>query len=47
LRFGRSKKGNGQAAEIERLKKELARRDQVIGEITIANRILLTFAWPI
>jgi transposase-like protein len=40
LRYGRSKKGNGQAAEILRLKKELARRDQVIGEITIANRIL-------
>jgi len=30
----------GQDAEFARLKKELARRDQVIGEITIANRIL-------
>ena len=26
--------------EVERLKRELAERDQVIGEITIANRIL-------
>jgi len=40
LAYGRRKKANGQAAEIERLRKELARRDQVIGEITIANRIL-------
>ena len=36
----RSKKLDGRAAEIARLKKELACRDQVIGEITIANRIL-------
>ena len=36
----RSKKADGQAAEIARLKMELARRDQVIGEYTIANRIL-------
>jgi transposase-like protein len=36
----RSKKPNSQASEITRLKKELSRRDQVIGEITIANRIL-------
>ena len=40
LAYGRGKKANGQAAEIARLNKELARRDQVIGEITIANRIL-------
>ena len=39
LAYGRGKKANGQAMEIERLKKDLARRDQVIGEITIANRI--------
>jgi transposase-like protein len=36
--------GRGAASEqdktIERLKAELAERDQVIGEITIANRIL-------
>jgi transposase-like protein len=36
----RSRKAGAQVAEIARLKKELARRDQVIGEITIANRIL-------
>lgn len=36
----RSRKPDGQVAEISRLRKELARRDQVIGEITIANRIL-------
>ena len=36
----RSKKADARAAEVARLKKELARRDQVIGEITIANRIL-------
>ena len=29
-----------QAKAVERLKAELAERDQVIGEITIANRIL-------
>jgi transposase-like protein len=40
LAYGRGKKANGQAAEIDRLKKDLARRDQVIGELTIANRIL-------
>ena len=40
LAYGRGRKADGQAAEIGRLKKELARRDQVIGEITIANRIL-------
>ena len=40
LAYARGKKANGQGAEIARLKKELARRDQVIGEITIANRIL-------
>jgi transposase-like protein len=40
LSYGRGKQANAQAAEIARLKKDLARRDQVIGEITIANRIL-------
>ncbi len=40
LAYGRGKRADGQAAEIERLKKELAGRDQVIGEFTIANRIL-------
>jgi transposase-like protein len=37
---GRDKRAGPQAAEIQRLKQELARRDQVIGEITVANRIL-------
>ena len=40
LAYGRGRQANGQAAETERLKKDLARRDQVIGELTIANRIL-------
>ena len=40
LAYGRGTKADPQATEIQRLKKELARRDQVIGEITIANRIL-------
>jgi len=39
LSYGRGKQANGQAAEVERLRKDLARRDQVIGELTIANRI--------
>ena len=33
LSYGRGKQANTQAAEIERLRKELARRDQVIGAI--------------
>jgi transposase-like protein len=40
LACGRGKRADGQAAEMQRLRKELARRDQVIGEITMANRIL-------
>jgi transposase-like protein len=36
---GRGSKSE-QAKTVERLKAELAERDQVIGEITIANRIL-------
>ena len=40
LAYGRGKRAGGPTAEIERLKKELSHRDQVIGEITIANRIL-------
>jgi len=40
----RGKKTDGPTAEIARLKKELARRDQVIREITIANRIPKTNA---
>ena len=37
---GGGKKVDSRTAEIERLKRDLARRDQVIGELTIANRIL-------
>ncbi len=37
---GRGGGQSEQAKTIERLKSELAERDQVIGEITIANRIL-------
>ena len=33
-------KSNGQARRIAELEKEIERRDQVIGEYTIANRIL-------
>jgi len=32
--------GNGEAARIKELERALAERDQVIGELTIANRIL-------
>jgi len=40
LAYGHGKKADGRAVEVDRLRKELARRDQVIGELTIANRIL-------
>ena len=40
LAGGDGKKVDSRTAEIERLKTDLARRDQVIGELTIANRIL-------
>ena len=33
-------KGNGQAKRIEDLQRQLAERDRVIGELTIANRLL-------
>ena len=33
-------KGTGQAQEVSRLEREVAERDRVIGELTIANRIL-------
>lgn len=32
--------GNGQQRQIQELRQELEQRDQVIGELTIANRIL-------
>lgn len=38
LSDGRGK--DPRAEELKRLKKQLAQRDQVIGELTIANRIL-------
>ncbi|MDJ0762527.1 MAG: helix-turn-helix domain-containing protein [Myxococcota bacterium] len=34
------KKSNGGDSEVRLLKKEIEERDQVIGELTIANRIL-------
>jgi transposase len=34
------KKTNGSDSEVRLLKKEIEERDQVIGELTIANRIL-------
>jgi len=40
LAYGRGKRANGEAARIQELERQLARRDQVIGELTIANRIL-------
>jgi transposase-like protein len=43
---GRRGKADPQAAEIVRLEKELAQRDQVIGELTIANRILKKTVGP-
>jgi transposase-like protein len=33
-------KSDGQDAEVRRLKQQLEERDQVIGELTVANRIL-------
>lgn len=33
-------KGDAQAREVERLQQDVARRDRVIGELTIANRLL-------
>ena len=35
-----SQDSDGQAKEIKKLAKELGERDRVIGELTIANRIL-------
>ncbi len=39
LAYGRGK-SNGQAEKLRQVEKELAERDRVIGELTIANRIL-------
>ena len=35
-----SSKGNGQAKRIRELERDVAERDRVTGELTIANRIL-------
>ena len=40
LSYGRGKKARAEAERIRQLEQDLARRDQVIGELTIANRIL-------
>jgi len=39
LTFGRSK-ANAQSRQIAELQRQLSQRDKVIGELTIANRIL-------
>jgi len=40
LSYGRGKKARSEAERIRQLEQDLAKRDQVIGELTIANRIL-------
>ena len=40
LSYGRGKKARAEAERIRQLERDLAKRDQVIGELTIANRIL-------
>jgi transposase-like protein len=41
LAYGRGNAGTGpDAAKLKQLERDLAKRDQVIGELTIANRIL-------
>ena len=40
LSCGRGKNGRAEAERIHQLERGLAKRDQVIGELTIANRIL-------
>lgn len=39
LADGKSGNGDGQSKRVQELERELATRDQVIGELTIANRI--------
>ena len=41
---GDRKKNAGQAQRIKELEREIERRDQVIGEYTIANRILKKYS---
>lgn len=40
LAYGRRKQANAQAQRVGQLQRDVAKRDQVIGELTIANRIL-------
>ena len=40
LTNGKRSKGNGHEGDIERLQSGIAHRDRVIGELTIANRML-------
>jgi len=40
LSYGRGRKAGAEAERMRGLRKEIAKRDQVIGELTIANRIL-------
>ena len=40
LAFGRGKQAGAQAAQIQQLQKDIAERERVIGELTVANRIL-------
>lgn len=39
LADGKAGNGDGQSKRVQELERELATRDQVIGELTIANRI--------
>jgi transposase-like protein len=40
MAYGRGKQANAQAERVRQLERDVANRDQVIGELTIANRIL-------
>jgi|TARA_B100001971_G_C17727951_1_gene304499 transposase-like protein len=40
LAYGRGKQVSAQSERVHQLEREVAKRDQVIGELTIANRIL-------
>ena len=40
MAYGRGKQVSAQSERVHQLEREVAKRDQVIGELTIANRIL-------
>ena len=40
LAYGRRKQANAEAERVRQLERDVAKRNQVIGELTIANRIL-------